>query len=290
MSAFPGTRTERLNKTSLFGVGFVLGEYAKTYPDEVVCIPRNDIIAPTNNILYGISTIHNYHPKDGDPHIDIQTNLVHFMNVLDANINEESVFNLISTWFVYGKTQIPAQEDSPCNPTGFYSITARAREQLLISYCETFGLKYRILMLCNVIGIGDQKASPKKNALQWMTRELAQGRNLRVYNNNPVRDYMDVRDCVRAIHLILEKGKLNEIYNVSNGQGESVRGLVEHAAEFSAHKGNVGSMNVPEFHSTVQTGSIYLDNSKLRALGYVQQHDIRTTIGELVKYYEQNEN
>ena len=61
--------------------------------------------------------------------------------------------------FVYGQTQMPATEESICNPTGFYSITKRAAEQLIISYCETYGIKYRILRLCNVYGIGDTKFS-----------------------------------------------------------------------------------------------------------------------------------
>ena len=275
--------------TNIFGAGFVLGKYAEMFPANVV--PRNEIIAPVaDQILYGISTIHNYHPKEGNPFIDIETNLLHFMRVLDANINQDTVFNLVSSWFVYGSNpQIPSKETSPCNPNGFYSITALAREQLLRSYCQTFGLKFRILRLGNVIGIGDKKASPKKNALQWMISELAKGNQVKVYKGGQVRDYIDVRDACRAINLVLEKGELNEVYNISNGQGLNIRELLEVAWRENGYVGSIGEQEVPEFHKTVQTSAIYLDNTKIKKLGYVQQHDIKNTIKELVRYYQYNE-
>lgn len=278
-----------MEKISLFGHGFVGGKFAEMYPDEVEIVPRDDIHASCKNILYGISTVHNYHPKDGDPFIDIETNLLHFMKVLDANINEDVVFSLISTWFVYDGSHLPANEDDKCNQNGFYSITARAREQLLASYCQTFGLKYRILRLGNVIGIGDKKASPRKNAVQWMVKELAQGRDVSVYKGGQVRDFIDVRDCARAIHLVLEKGELNQIYNISNGQGLNISDLIDVAHRASKYRAKVGEMEVPGFHKTVQNPKMYLDTRKLNGLGYVQQHDIKTVIKELVHYYEYNE-
>lgn len=279
---------EAQSKTSVFGAGFVLGKYADMFPEEVEIMTRDQIVAPVgSNILYGISTIHNYHPKEGDPFIDIETNLVHFMKVLDSNINPDVVFNLVSSWFVYGTNpKVPARENAYCNPTGFYSITARAREQLLISYCETFGLKYRILRLGNVIGVGDKKVSAKKNALQWMIKELVEGKEVKIYKGTSIRDYIDVRDCARAIHLVLDKGELNQIYNIANGQGLNVGDLVEHAWKANGYRGIIGEMDVPAFHRQVQTPAIYMDISKINALGYSQQHDIKNTVKELVQHYQ----
>jgi nucleoside-diphosphate-sugar epimerase len=214
-------------EVSLFGYGFIGREFVRQFPDTVV-VDRDSNYSPTENILYGISTIHNYHPKEGDLFMDVETNLIKFLNVLQANQDRDIVFNLISSWFVYGQTEkLPASEDDLCNPTGFYSVTAYAREKLLESYCKTFNIKYRILRLGNVIGIGDEKASPKKNALQWMISELSKGNEVELYKGDAIRDYIDVRDCARAIHLVLEKGEYNAIYNVSNGQGLRISRLLE---------------------------------------------------------------
>ena len=274
---------------SLFGAGFIGGQYISAYPDKAFVQPRGSLASLYPNILYMISTIHNYHPKDGNPFIDIETNLWHFMSVLHNSHEahgDNIIFNLISTWFVYGQTEIPAKETSPCNPTGFYSITARAREQLLISYCETFGLKYRILRLGNVIGVEDKKISLKKNALQYFIQELAQGRTITRYKEGSIRDYIDVRDCVKAIHLVLENGELNQIYNVANGQGLNVKNLIDHAWRVSGYKSKIEEMEVPQFHKTVQVPTMYMDISKIKRLGYVKKHDIKVSIEELVYHYE----
>lgn len=278
-------------ETSVFGAGFILGKYAETYPDGIEIIPRNGVFSLSKNILYGISTIHNYHPKDGNPYIDIETNLIHFMKVLNNNRNQGVVFNLISTWFVYGNADSPVSEDACCDPKGFYSITARAREQLLISYCETFGISYRILRLGNVIGIGDKKISRRKNALQHIIREIAQGRDVDyLYKDGAIRDYIDVRDCAAAIHLVLEKGDLNQIYNVANGQGLNVNDLVGVAWQESDRISKITEIPVPEFHKTVQVSKMWLNVEKIKSLGYVQEHDIFQSVKELVCHYRNEEN
>ena len=278
-----------MENLSLYGHGFVGREFTRQFPETVV-VQKGSKYSPTTNILYGISTVHNYHPTDLDFFTDIDTNLVHFMEVLEANHDRDIVFNLISTWFVYGNTRVPAKEDSPCNPKGFYSITARTREELLISYAETFGIKYRILRLGNVIGVGDQKISRRKNALQYIVSEIAKGRDVNyLYKDGAVRDFIDVRDCARAIHLVCEKGELNSIYNIANGEGKNINLLVDVAHRESKFKSKITMIDVPEFHKTVQTPMMYMDVSKLKSLGYVQQHDIKQTVRELVHHYEKAE-
>jgi nucleoside-diphosphate-sugar epimerase len=143
-----------------------------------------------------------------------------------------------------------------------------------------------------VIGIGDKKISRKKNALQYMIRELAQGREIELYKNGAIRDYIDVRDCVEAIHLVLEKGNYNEIYNIANGKGYNVRDLVEVAWQEARYTGKIKDIPVPEFHKIVQTPKMWMDIKKLKSLGYIQKHDIAQSVRELVHYYqnEQREN
>lgn len=278
-------------EVSLFGAGFIGGLYASYYG--AICIGRGLLRSYTPNILYMVSTVHNYHPKDGDPFLDIDTNLSYFMRVLKhahEDFGDQLIFNLVSTWFVYSPRQIPAREDSYCEPNGFYSITALCREQLLKSYCETFDLKYRILRLGNVIGVGDEKISRKKNALQYIIKELALGHDVDyLYKGGAIRDYIDVRDCVDAIHLVLEKGELNQVYNIANGKGYNVNDLVNVAHRESGFKSKITEIDVPQFHKVVQMPKMYLNIDKIRKLGYVQKHDIKQSVRELVHHYQANE-
>jgi nucleoside-diphosphate-sugar epimerase len=119
-----------------------------------------------------------------------------------------------------------------------------------------------------------------------MIKELAQGRDVSLYKGGAIRDYMDVRDCVKAISLVLEMGELNQIYNISNGQGLNIKDLIDVAHRESGYLAKVGVMDVPEFHKTVQVKNMYLDNRKLKDLGYEQSHDIKQTARELVRHYK----
>ena len=151
------------SKISVYGsTGFIGSRFVELYEEESIKLPRYQRNPETPNILYFISTTHNYHVHD-DITLDVKTNLEVLCQVLKYCKSRDIVFNFISSWFVYGKdTDLPAREDSICNPTGFYSITKKCAEDLIISFCNTYGVKYRIIRLCNVLGRGDKKVSPRQ--------------------------------------------------------------------------------------------------------------------------------
>ena len=270
------------------GSGFVGSEFAKQNPGCLVNA-RDDYSVKEKNILYMISTVTNYHVKT-NPYIDIDTNLTTLMKVLEQIKNnmlqaeDGYVLNFISSWFVYGETEMPAHEESNCYPNGFYSITKRCAEQLLISYCETFGIKYRILRLANVAGHGDKKASPQKNALQHMINELKAGRDVNVYDGgNLYRDYIHVSDVARAIKLIMETGEVNTTYNVGNGQPLLFKDMIEYAKELIGGEGRLVPIEIPQFHRTVQVRSMWMLSDKLKSLGYTPNYNMKAIIEDMVK-------
>ena len=215
----------------LGGFGFVGSEYCKISKDFLIKNLRDNYKVCSANVVYFISTVDNYNVHV-DSLLDIQTNLVVLMKVLNnyreyiKKTGEKGCFSFISSWFVYGQdsgfgeNSRGISETDFCDPKGFYSITKRCAEQLLISYCETFDLNYRILRLANVLGKEDKKVSAKKNALQYLLSEIAANRNINLYDSGRFyRDYIDVRDCAAAIDLIIQNGEENSIYNIGNGKG-----------------------------------------------------------------------
>ena len=271
-------------KIDLFGgTGFVGSNFKKMYDDSTHVHDREDNVPIYDDILYMISTTHNYHVFD-NIHKDVDTNLTKLLNVLQNCKDKNVVFNFISSWFVYGDVELPAKEESLCKPKGFYSITKRCAEQLLISYCETFGIKYRILRLANVAGYGDKKASPQKNALQHMINELKAGRDVNVYDGgNLYRDYIHVNDAARAIKLIMEKGEVNTTYNVGNGQPLLFKDMIEYAKELIGGEGKLVPIEIPDFHRTVQVRSMWMLSDKLKSLGYTPNYDMKAIIEDMVK-------
>ena len=206
------------NKLSVFGsTGFVGNRYCELHPNDVIQIDRNDINPKSQNVLYLISTTDNYNVFT-DPVVDIETNLVKLMQVLNQCRDNDVTFNFISSWFVYGSRNDTMHEDDECNPKGFYSITKRTAEQLLIEFCIVHKIKYRILRLPNVVGQGDSKASPKKNVLQNTINLLKNNQPITIYDQGTfTRDYMHIDDVCRAIDTVIKQGSVNEIFNIGTG-------------------------------------------------------------------------
>ena len=168
---------------SVYGAsGFVGSRFCNLYPNFVLRQEREERKPRTENILYLISTVDNYNVHSNIT-LDVETNLKVLCEVLDFCRDSNLTFNFISSWFVYGKTQLPAKEEYTCSPTGFYSITKKAAEDLLISFCKTYNVKYRIIRLCNVLGVGDCKASSKKNALSYMVGLLKNNEDVYLYDD-----------------------------------------------------------------------------------------------------------
>ena len=249
---------------------------------------RNKFLADYPDIVYCISTVTNYNVMDNDPLVDIKTNLEHMITTLQANrmkYGNDFTFTLISTWFVYGITELPAKEDACTDPKGFYSITKRAAEQLLISYCDTFGINWRIIRLCNILGEVDTKTSARRNALQYMIKTLCEGGEINLYDDDCLRDYLHVEDVASAIRLIARTGNFGEIYNVGGGVGSSIHHLVNKALKLSDYAGKINLVPVPVFHKVVQTGDMWLDNSKLLALGWLPKYEPEEVVERLCHHY-----
>tara|TARA_R110000824_G_scaffold316132_6_gene503293 strand:- start:293 stop:1156 length:864 start_codon:yes stop_codon:yes gene_type:complete len=271
------------------GTGFIGSRFCELYEDSVIKIDRDDYVPKSNNILYFISTVDNYNVHN-DLHVDIDTNLSVLMKVLsNIDIDSDVTFNFISSWFVYGKNnEIPFREDlSKCEPTGFYSITKRCAEQLLISFCQTHNIKYRIFRLANVLGQGDTKISKKKNALQFLIKEIVHGNDVPLYYGGEVlRDYIYVDDVCDAIKLCMDKSPPNEIINVGSGKPYRFLDLIEMALDYAGSSSKIIEIEPTKFHDIVQVRHSYMDISKLNSYGFKKIYNIELVIRDLVDFYE----
>jgi len=270
------------NKISIFGgTGFIGKKFCNLYPDETVVISRESREPQTNQVLYFISTTHNYHVFT-DPFLDIETNLSVLIQTLQECKDRDVVFNFVSSWFVYGDCKLPVKENTPCNPRGFYSITKKCAEDLLISYCQTFKIPYRIFRLGNIYGPEYKDASKKKNALQYMINCLKNNDPISLYHSGEfIRDYMHVDDVARALHLLIEKSPVDSIFNVGSGIPVRMKDIINEAVTLLSSKSKIESIDSPEFHKTVQVRDMYLDVSKLKNLGFQQKISLNEGIREL---------
>jgi len=263
-----------MNDVSVFGAsGFIGGRFCELYGG--IEIPREQRNPQTNNVLYCISTTTNHNIYE-DLHIDINTNLNVLMEVLNHCRNEDIVFNFISSGFVYGSEIINASEEDCCNPKGFYSITKRTAEQMLITFCETFNIKYRIFRLANVYG-NDKNRSIKKNVLGYIIDRLKYDEEVILYNYGKFkRDFIFVDDVCDAINFLMQNSNLNEIYNVGTGTVTEFRTAVEYCKDILNSKSKINYLSNPSFE-------FYMNVDKLKNLGFKPKVDLQTGLQFICK-------
>lgn len=271
---------------NLLGNGFVGSHFVKYGNLNYLVNNKNDFtIKKSNQVFYLISTVDNYTMRE-NPYIDIETNLSLLIKTLEnLRYNRyKGIFNFASSWFVYGDTDIPANEHSICRPKGFYSITKRTAEQLLINYCETYNIKYRILRFANVIGINDSKASNKKNAFSYIIDKIKTNNQIELYNDGFfTRDYIDARDLVKAVEIVISKGEINTIYNIGNNIWHQFRNIIQYIIQKTNSDSQIFKYPSDNFIDSIHINYFCMDSSKLSSLGYEPSYSMDETLDHMIK-------
>ncbi len=157
-----------------------------------------------------------------DPTSFVTTNVVGTQVLLDA-ARQHNVqrFHHISTDEVFGSLELGSSdkfsETTPYNPHSPYSASKAGSDHLVRAYHDTYGLPVTITNCSNNYG---PFQFPEKLFGLAITN-LLEGKKVPVYTpGNQVRDWLFVEDHVRAIELVLQKGKLGETYCVGGLSGD----------------------------------------------------------------------
>ena len=174
---------------------------------------------------------------------------------------------IVSSAEIYGASepkQLPLNEDTAIRPTNPYSVSKVAQDMLGLQYYLSHSLPIMRARPFNHIGPGQNKrfVAPAF-ARQIASIEEGQAEAvIYVGNLESKRDFTDVRDIVRAYHMIVEKGQPGEAYNIASGVARSIRhlldtllGLTETKIEVRVDPARLRPVDVPEIRG---------DSSKLR--------------------------
>ena len=154
----------------------------------------------------------------------IQTNVVSTFRLLEAirlhweglAVAEKEAFRLlhVSTDEVYGSLQpedAPFHEATPYAPNSPYSASKAASDHLVRAYFHTFGLPTLTTNCSNNYG---PRQFPEK-LIPLMVLNGISGKPLPIYGDGQnVRDWLYVEDHCKALRLVVERGRLGEVYNI----------------------------------------------------------------------------
>lgn len=224
-----------------------------------------------------------------NPYKDLEQNTIATYNVLEAmRANKIKRIAFSSTGSVYGEAKIiPTPEDAPFPiQTSLYGASKLAGEGLIAAYCEGFGFQSYIFRFVSILG----ERYTHGHVFDFYKQLRDDPTQLRVLGNGKQRkSYLYIQDCIDAILLAMDKAtdKVN-IFNLGVNSycevndsigwiGETLK--VKPECNFTG--GDRGWIGDNPF--------IYLDTSKIRALGWKPKLSIQEGVVKTVEYLKANQ-
>jgi dTDP-glucose 4,6-dehydratase len=149
-----------------------------------------------------------------------------YWTALPSSRRDRFRFLHVSTDEVYGSLGATGlfTETTAYDPSSPYSASKAAADHLATAWFRTYGLPVVISNCSNNYG---PYHFPEK-LIPLMILNALEGQPLPVYGDgSQIRDWLYVRDHVRALRLILEQGRLGEAYNVGGRNERTNLAVVE---------------------------------------------------------------
>jgi GDP-4-dehydro-6-deoxy-D-mannose reductase len=217
-----------------------------------------------------------------------ETNVLGTARVIDAlrarSASERPRLVFVSSGEVYGarsRAELPLRETATTAPATPYAASKSAGEAVVLASARTYGFSAIVTRAFNQIGPG-QNPLFVVPALAGRLARIAAGGDpvLPVGNLESQRDFLDVRDVVRAYADLAEHGADGEIYNVCSGMPTPIVDLLRKLVTI-AHVG-VEIREDPALVRAVDVPVTYGDNTKLRAAtGWEPSYTLMRTLRDV---------
>ena len=223
------------------------------------------------------------------PAKDLHQNTIATFNVLEAmckNSIDKIAFS--STGSVYGEsTVIPTPEHAPFPvQTSLYGASKLAGEGLIEAYCEGFGFQSWIFRFVSILG----ERYPHGHVFDFYKQLRAHPDHLDVLGNgHQKKSYLYIQDCLDAIDVAIQKShdKIN-IFNLGTDEycevNDSIDLICKHLGltpEIHYSGGERGWIGDNPF--------IFLDCTKIRAVGWQPKYSIKDGIIKTLEFLENNQ-
>jgi GDP-4-dehydro-6-deoxy-D-mannose reductase len=208
--------------------------------------------------------------------------LVEVVRALPEGSRPRVVF--VSSGEVYGaraRAELPLREAALPAPATPYAASKSAAEAIVLASARTYRFSAIVTRAFNQIGPGQSDRFVVPAFASRLARIAAGGDPvLKVGNLDAQRDFLDVRDVVRAYADLAERGVDGEIYNVCSGAATATVDILRKLVTI-AHVG-VEIREDPALLRAVDVPVVYGDNAKLReATGWAPTYALMRTLREI---------
>lgn len=179
------------------------------------------------------------------------------------------------------ESDCPLVEERLLKPHTPYGVSKAGTEMLGYQYFANYGLKVYLPRMFIHVGTGH----PPATAIQNFARQLALIKTgkmepeIHVGNLESARDFIDVRDGVAAMRLLLDKGTPGEPINICTGKAYKISDILNMLVEISETKVKV--VTDEGLMRAADEPLLLGDNTRISGLGFVPSYGIMDTLTDV---------
>jgi ADP-L-glycero-D-manno-heptose 6-epimerase len=168
---------------------------------------------PRGNVCFHLAA--NTDPQETDPAKMFEPNVFKAIRLFEKCKARGMKIVYASSCAVYGNTQAPLHEETPCHPLTPYAKSKLALDMLAPLY-SAIGVRFT-----NVYGPGEEHKGRNASMISQIAWKVMAGEPVTLFKNGEqCRDYIHVDDVCRALSLLADKGKPG-VYVCGSGRSYS---------------------------------------------------------------------
>ena len=226
---------------SRYEIDYVVNFAAESHVDRSISNPQIFLetnILGTQNLLevskkfWSIGKDENGYPvyKEGKKFLHISTDEVYGSLSKDYTEAKELVLNDRVKKVAEGRKNLKTYgdkfftEETPLDPRSPYSASKTSSDMIVRAYAETYKFPMNITRCSNNYG---PYQFPEK-LIPLIIKNILEGKNLPVYGDGSnVRDWLYVKDHNKAVDMVINNGRLGEVYNIGGFNEEKNINIVK---------------------------------------------------------------
>ena len=167
--------------------------------------------------IFNLAAISHVDRSIDNPSEVIKNNLLITLNIIEMVriLKLRTKILHMSTDEVYGSIKKGSfKEKDILEPNSPYSSSKASTDLIVRSYAKTFGINAIVLRCCNIFG----PYQFMEKFIPTIINKIQSNQKVPIYGNGRnVREWIYVKSLVEDIYYISQKGKFNQIYNISSG-------------------------------------------------------------------------
>jgi GDP-4-dehydro-6-deoxy-D-mannose reductase len=186
--------------------------------------------------------------------------------------------------------QLPLTEESPLNPISPYAVARVSQEMISKIYADGYNMDIIMTRSFNHIGPAQKSVYVISSFAKQLVKIANDSKASKIVTTGDLsitRDFVDVRDVVKAYYLLLKNGKKGEVYNICSGTGVTLQQIIGKMCDILNI--DITLQKDPALIRPNDNKIIVGTASKIRnELGWIPEISLDQSLSDIISWWQRN--